>query len=161
MILDAWFKKWNIQKEAIDDLINILDIKKLETNKDSISNDFESESELVNKIRLEACRKGYRLWRNNLGATKTLEGNFVRYGLANDSKIINKEIKSSDLIGIKPVFITQDMVGKKIGQFLSVEIKSSNWSYTGTPHEEAQLRWIMLINSLGGDAGFINKEGKL
>jgi len=119
------------------------------------------ESKIQSIIRLEASHKGCRLWRNNVGALYTKEGNFVRYGLANDSAAINKIIKSSDLIGIRPIKITQDMVGKTIGQFLSREIKKSNWKYAGTEREKAQLAWINLINSLGGDACFATGEGTI
>lgn len=120
-----------------------------------------SEKELQNIIRLEASRKGIHLWRNNSGAAYMRDGRLLRYGLANDSGILNESIKSSDLVGIKPVIITENMIGRMIGQFISVEIKNSEWRYTGTKPEIAQKRWIDLIISLGGEAGFINKEGTL
>jgi adenylate kinase family enzyme len=120
-----------------------------------------SEAELINLIRLEASNKGARLWRNNVGAVHTADGSFLRYGLANDSKTVNDKIKSADLIGIKPVIITQEMVGKIIGQFISREVKCSNWVYRDTPREKAQAAWMYLINSLGGDAAFTTKTGEL
>lgn len=120
-----------------------------------------NEASVQNVIRLEASRKGARLWRNNVGATYTREGAFLRYGLANDSANVNREIKSADLIGIKPVLITQEMVGMVIGQFVSREIKASNWRYSGNERERAQLQWAELILSLGGDACFAVGEGTL
>jgi len=119
------------------------------------------ESEIQKRIQLEASKKGIRLWRNNVGGTYTDRGDFIRYGLANDSSKINKYYKSADLIGIRPVKITLDMVGSVIGQFVSREVKPSNWKFTGTERELAQLRWAELINSLGGDAGFAKDEGTL
>lgn len=120
-----------------------------------------NEATTQNIVRLEASRKGCRLWRNNVGATYTKDGSFIRYGLANDSANVNREIKSADLIGIRPVLITPAMVGVTIGQFISREVKASNWRYTGNDRERAQLAWAELILSLGGDACFVVGEGTL
>lgn len=119
------------------------------------------ETPVQTLIRLEATRKGLRLWRNNCGAVTTADGRFIRFGLANDSRAVNDKIKSSDLIGVRPVTITPDMVGKKFGQFVAREVKRSDWKYTGTKREKAQLNFINLINSMGGDAAFCNGEGSL
>lgn len=98
------------------------------------------------------------LWRNNVGAAKDAQGNFFRFGLANESKAQNAVLKSGDLIGIKPVIITPEMAGSMIGQFVSIETKAAGWKYRGTPREVAQKNWIDLVRSLGGDAGFDNGE---
>ena len=119
------------------------------------------EIEIQNKIKLEASKIGARLWRNNVGATYTSTGGFIRYGLANDSLTLNKMIKSADLIGIKPILITQEHVGRVIGQFVSRETKIPGWHYSGSDHERAQLAWAELIISLGGDACFATGEGTL
>ncbi len=120
-----------------------------------------NESATLSKIRLKAAKKGIYLWRNNNGAVHTTDGTFIRFGLANDSKQLNEKLKSSDLIGIKPTKITPEMVGKTVGIFFSREVKREGWKYTGTPRETAQLAWIELINSLGGDAAFITNEEEL
>ena len=120
-----------------------------------------AESDIQALIRLEASKKGMRLWRNNVGAVRFPDGSHVRFGLANDSKNVNSVFKSSDLIGIRPVVITQDMVGSTIGQFVAREIKQKNWIYKDTDHERAQKAFIDLVNALGGDALFCNKEGTL
>jgi len=113
-------------------------------------------------IRAEASRKGLRLWRNNVGAVWTQDGTFLRYGLANDSKKLNSTIKSGDLIGIRPVVITQDMVGKTVGVFTSREVKREGWVFNpNNPADIAQLAWIKLIAALGGDACFATGEGTL
>jgi len=119
------------------------------------------EQATIPKIRLKAAKKGIYLWRNNNGAVHTADGNFIRFGLANDSKQLNEKLKSSDLIGIKPQIITQDMVGKTLGVFFCREVKRPGWKYTGNSREIAQLNWINLINSLGGDAAFITNEDEL
>lgn len=122
----------------------------------------DSEAAVINKVKLEASKKGIRIWRNNVGAVYSADTkSFIRFGLANESKPMNMHIKSGDLIGIRPVTITMDMVGKTIGQFVSREAKHGNWQYKGTEREIAQQRWIDLINSMGGDAAFANDEGTL
>ena len=120
-----------------------------------------SEAGILSDIRLEASELGARLWRNNVGATYTPNGQFIRYGLANDSAATNKTIKSADLIGIRPILITPQHVGLTIGQFVSREVKAPNWRYSGNERELAQLRWAELILSLGGDACFTIGRGTL
>jgi len=131
------------------------------TLKTGSSGSFSSESGVLSDIRLEASQRGARLWRNNVGATYTPSGQFLRYGLANDSAALNAAIKSADLIGIRPVIITPQDVGRVIGQFISREVKHPGWKYTGTDRERAQLAWAELINSLGGDACFTTGRGTL
>ncbi len=114
-----------------------------------------NESDIQSLIRIAASEHGWRLFRNNVGVATSESGRPVRYGLANDSKQLNTQIKSSDLIGIRPVVITADMVGQTIGQFVSLEVKRSDWKYTGTDREQAQDAWIDLINRLGGYARFV------
>jgi hypothetical protein len=157
MLINEWANRWGIPPEAIKDLQNTL----VSQTPDPKTQDGEREAAIQTRIRLEASRKGARLFRNNVGATYTEDGSFLRFGLANDSKQMNDHIKSHDLIGIRPVLIEHHHVGKIIGQFVSREVKAAGWKYRGTKREEAQLRWAILIASLGGDACFANGEGTL
>lgn len=156
MELDTWAMQWAIPAAAMIDLRNRLGMTFTRTTEDN-----RSEAAIQNVIRLEAAEKGCYLWRNNVGATYTKEGNFIRYGLANDSKGVNTIIKSADLIGIRPVMVTARMVGMTIGQFLSREIKAANWRYSGNGREQAQVRWAQFVLSLGGDACFANERGTI
>lgn len=112
-------------------------------------------------VKNEAWLKGCVLWRNNVGALRDRFKRLVRFGLANDSKKLNDILKSSDLIGIRKIAITEDMVGKTIGQFLCREIKKSDWKYKGTDREKAQLAFIDLVKEMGGDADFATGIGTL
>ena len=65
----------------------------------------------------------------------------VRFGLAKGS---------GDLIGIKQIVITQEMVGSTIGQFWSVEVKTKKGKPT-----QFQLDWQNMVNKLGGYAEIV------
>ena len=159
MNLNAWALRHNIPNSALEDLRAEFGL----VNDTPIGSPLEvkSEAAIQNLVRLEASAKGLRVWRNNVGVLMDERGIPVRYGLANDSKQMNTHIKSSDLIGIRPVLITQEMVGSTIGQFVAREVKAGSWRYTGSARELAQLRYLELVVSLGGDGQFCNAEGSL
>lgn len=112
----------------------------------------KSEAAVLNDIRLEASRRGWRLWRNNSGAYQDPTGRLVRYGLANESTGLNRVIKSADLIGVRPHLITVADLGRTVGVFASVEVKAEGWTGPRDDHERAQMAWAELIQSLGGYA---------
>lgn len=114
----------------------------------------QDEASAQAAIRVAASKKGILLFRNNVGAGKLDSGSFIRWGLANDSAAMNRSVKSADLIGIRPVAITQADVGRVIGQFVSIECKRANWKYSGSEREAAQLKWLTLIQANGGRAVF-------
>jgi hypothetical protein len=120
-----------------------------------------SEAAVQAQVRLEAARKGLKLWRNNVGVLRDERNVPVRYGLANDSKRLNETVKSGDLIGWRSVLITPAHVGSLIAQFVSRECKRPDWKYSGDDHERAQLRWAEVVTADGGDAAFCNREGTL
>lgn len=115
-----------------------------------------SEASVVAARRLAASKRGGRLWRNNKGAYKDPRGNFIRYGLCNESEAIGKKVRSSDLIGIDPILITPAHVGTVVGQFVAEECKHPGWTYKGDEHEEAQMAFLKLVNALGGRGEFVN-----
>ena len=121
----------------------------------------KSEAAVQSAVRLEAARKGVRLFRNNVGALIDARGVPVRYGLANDSKQLNDVLKSSDLVGWRPVVIGPQHVGACIAQTVLRECKKVGWHYTGDDHERAQLAWLMLGASASADVAFCTGEGTL
>jgi hypothetical protein len=120
------------------------------------------ESAVQQRVQLELARFGALVWRNNVGACEDKTGRIIRYGLCNDSAQLNARIKSSDLIGVTPVTITQDMVGKTVGVFTAVECKHSDWHMTpGDKRAQAQLRFIELVRSVGGIGGFVTDPAQV
>ena len=160
MNLDLWAQRWGVPDEAINELKQAFGTH--DTGQPlTTAEDKAGESAAQVEVRLEASKKNCRLWRNNNGATYAEDGRFIRYGLANDSKAINDRIKSSDLIGVRPVLIEPYHVGHTFGQFLAREIKPPGWRYTGKERERAQLNFLELVMSLGGDASFATGVGTI
>ena len=115
-----------------------------------------SEAVVQQAIRVDAANHGVQLWRNNSGATMDETGRMVRFGLGNDSAQLNKRFKSSDLIGVTSVLVTQEMVGTVVGVFTAVEVKHSEWlaGKKLDDRETAQLAFISHVINRGGFAGF-------
>jgi hypothetical protein len=155
--LNQWALKWQIPFDAVEDLRRQFGIA---TDTPQLHGD-ESEAAIQTRVRLEAAKKNIILWRNNVGVLTNKNGVPIRYGLANDSKQLNKKIKSSDLIGIRRILITQKHVGSFLGQFIAREIKKGSWTYANTKKEQAQLKFIELVNSFDGDGCFTIGEGTL
>jgi hypothetical protein len=151
-----WAAAWGIPPGALNDLR-----KRLMAGDEVPLTPGVSEAAVQNQVRLEATRKGGRLWRNNVGALPDARGVPVRYGLANDSAAVNAVIKSSDLIGLMPKIVTAAHIGQTWGVYTARECKDGSWRYAGTEREQAQLRYLTLVSSLGGDAAFCTGEGTL
>jgi len=157
MSVKDWQAKWNISDLALHELH-----LELVREANPLTMDPKTPEHIVQaNIRVEAAEKGMVLWRNNVGLAFDDRGNPIRFGLANDSSKMNKNIKSSDLIGIRPVTITLPMLGTTIGQFVAREVKRAEWTYKGTQREAAQAKFLELILLYGGDAGFASGPGTL
>ncbi len=68
--------------------------------------------------------------------------------MANDSAQLNAVFKSSDLIGITPVVIEPQDIGRAVGVFTAIECKDGN----GRVHP-GQENFLDHVRRLGGMAG--------
>lgn len=119
----------------------------------------KSEAEIQQEIRLASFRHGTPLLRNNSGATFDESGRMVRYGLGNDSKKLNDTFKSSDLVGIYPVIVTPEMVGRTLGVFFAVECKPEGWQQTpGDKRAAAQAAFGDWVKNHGGIFTFATRK---
>lgn len=110
----------------------------------------KSEQAVMNDILLELARHGVLLFRNNTGALKDEHGRLVRFGLA---------VGSSDLIGMTPITITQDMVGEKLAVFTAIEAKASRGK--ATSRQQAFIRRVIELGGLAGVARSVEDALKI
>lgn len=159
MTIDEWCRKWALHPAAAKELRELLaehDYAPPPVDPSRLS----SEARVQSLIRIEAAQAGVWLTRNNVGAFMDPDsGRLVRYGLANESKAQNAQVKSADLIGFRKRVILPSDVGSTIAQFVSRECKAEGWRYTGTKREKAQAAWRDFINTNGGDAAFASGPG--
>jgi len=105
-----------------------------------------SEQTIQQHIRL-ACSIGTcRLFRNNTGTLRDINGRPVSFGLCKGS---------ADLIGWTSRTITPEMVGQQIAVFTSIEVKSSS----GRVKPEQQ-QWLNAVQAAGGIAGVARNVGE-
>jgi len=105
-----------------------------------------SEQTIQQHIRL-ACSIGTcRLFRNNTGTLRDINGRPVQFGLCKGS---------ADLIGWTTRTVTPEMVGQQIAVFTSIEVKSSS----GRVKPEQQ-QWLNAVQAAGGIAGVARSAGE-
>ena len=150
--LEEWARAWQIPHAALDDLSKRL------TTPPPREAPAKGEAEVLNLVRLKASDAGLTLFRNNVGACYDETGRFIRYGLANDSAQLNESLKSSDLVGIRPVRIDVTHLGRVFGQFCALEVKRPGWKYRGWRREQAQEKFLALVAANGGYARFTTGE---
>lgn len=114
------------------------------------------ESSVQQRVRLDAAQSGFDLWRNNNGALQDINGRVIRYGLANESKVLNEKIKSSDLIGPTPITAYVEGWGwVKLAVFTAIETKHEGWKFNPMDEREvAQKAFHDIVRAAGGFAGF-------
>lgn len=127
------------------------------------------EGEASKEVRLKASSLGYRLLRNNSGALLDQDGRLVRFGWGNESKKINAEFKTGDLLGGLPLIITPEMVGKKVAVLSMFEVKTpqkinsvvKRAMNVASSREAAQLNAINFVRELGGISWFASSAADI
>lgn len=99
----------------------------------------QAENNILNRIRLALSQAGVLNWRNHCGMLKDSQGRTHKFGLCPGS---------SDIVGMVPVEITADMVGKTVGVFMAVEVKTSSGRLS-----KKQKNFIAVVQGEGGIAG--------
>jgi len=149
MTLNQWALRHQISANALAELCDLFNLDPPPPQADALIM-LGSEAAVQAWVRVECSRRGWRVFRNNLGAGKLEDGSFIRWGLCNESAQVNKQIKSSDLIG-----------WDNEGRFVALECKAPGWRYTGTDREKAQRKWLELVVAAGGIGKFINGPEQL
>lgn len=107
-----------------------------------------TESEIQAAVmRKLGSRPDTRVFRNHCGSVQDQAGRWHTFGLAKGS---------ADLIGWQSITITPEMVGTKVAQFLSVEVKTP----TGRVRPE-QDAWARTVNAHGGRAIIVRSTNDL
>ncbi len=141
-LLATWAARWSIPDQAVRELAQLYRTAPGEAD--------GSEARVQADLRIFAPTIDAALWRNNRGAMVDNTGRTVRYGLGNDSKRLSDVWKSSDLIGILPVLILPQHVGKRAGIFMAVEVKEPGWRGPKGDHEKAQAEFLNTVEAMGG-----------
>ena len=102
-----------------------------------------TEKELQSHLQRHLNRRGMRLFRNNVGMMQVSQERIIKYGVGGAG--------AADLIGLRPIVVTEDDVGQTIGQFVALEVKGE-----GGRESLLQRNFISIIEELGGYARLVN-----
>lgn len=101
------------------------------------------EKKIQAKIQVELSKLGCRMFRNQIGVYKLQDGRVISSGLCKGS---------SDLIGITPYVIKPDDVGRAIGIFTAIEVKTRKGKVRAL-----QEKFVAFVRSMGG-IGIIGRD---
>lgn len=125
------------------------------------------EGAVTSHVLLEAVKHNCNLMRNNVGAGTLVDEDgktsHLRWGLMNESKKQNEQIKSSDYIGLTPVWCYREGIGWGwLGVFTAIEMKASDWRFVQSDKRAlAQSRFHDMVRGYGGFAGFATCQDDL
>lgn len=158
--IQRWACKHGVSSSAYHELVGILVAPSQPLTLSKVTP--QSEAAVQQKTTLRGSQLGGVLWRNNVGVAEGPDGRPIRFGVANLSKRMSEQVKSSDLIGITPVMITPDMVGRCVGVFTALECKHGGWRWGEDKGREVpQSAYHNIVRSMGGIAGFVSEPGQL
>jgi len=103
-----------------------------------------NETAIQQHIRLALGKlRHVRMFRNNCGKLPDPRtGRWIEFGVGNPG--------GGDLLGWRTVTVTPEMVGQKVAQFVSLEVKTA----TGRVRPE-QERWRQVVQQAGGVAAVV------
>ena len=106
-----------------------------------------SETAIQQRIRLALGKLRHcRLFRNNVGKLPDPRtGRWVEFGVGGRG--------AADLLGWRTVTVTPEMVGQRMAQFVSLEVKTP----TGRVRPE-QENWRRVVEAAGGVAAVVRSE---
>lgn len=122
------------------------------------------EGAVIARVQIDVSAKGWRLFRNSVGMAWQGDkvGEILRDGIkavllsAARRVAYGLGVGTSDLIGWRPVVITEDMVGQTIAQFVAVECKTQGYKRT----TEEQDNFLDHVAMSGGAAFIARGKGE-
>jgi len=116
-----------------------------------------SETDIQRRIQIALSWGDARMFRNSVGEAWLGRNFTVRDGRLVDGKAYRVAYGlapgSSDLIGISRFVITPRMVGRNVGVFTAIEVKSKRGRSS-----DGQDSFINMVNDLGGISGLARSE---
>ena len=109
------------------------------------------ESDIQNQILIELSKQGAIAFRINAGsfwAGEIISNKDNLLLLKNPRKIQGAPEGTSDIIGITPVTITQEMVGTRVGVFTAIEVKKP-----GEKPKPSQKNYLNCMHKMGAIVG--------
>ncbi len=114
------------------------------------------ESSVLRAILLAVSKVGARLFRNQVGAYRIARPTCIecqRFGRVLRSGLC---VGSSDLIGWRPVTVTQDMVGQRLAVFVALEVKRLDGGRTS----DEQAAFVAAVQRAGGIAAVVRSDAE-
>lgn len=115
-----------------------------------------SEKDIQNEIRIATSKMGMRVFRNSTGvAFREKSGEHLCEKCRKKTRVVKFGlcVGSSDLIGWMPVVITEELVGKTVGVFIALEVKTPK----GRVSKEQQT-FIREATKSGGIAAVVRSK---
>jgi len=98
-----------------------------------------TETPILRRVMVALAKMGARVFRNQVGTYELKAGGYLSSGLCKGS---------SDVVGWQTVFVTPEMVGRKIAVFVAIEVKTPTGRIT-----VEQQQFLNVVDEAGGIAG--------
>lgn len=108
-----------------------------------------SEADILHRVMLAASAAGLTTWRNNTGLAWTGDAERLADGsiLIRNPRPLHAGLckGSADLIGLRPILVTPDMIGAVVAQFIALEVKTARGRLS-----REQARFLAFVRERGG-----------